>query len=156
MEPLNIPRDRRRLLGTHWASLDRPRLRDEALLEEAHGIAIGHPGNEVAGGGVNSFLLHRPEIKKFIGPLVHLRPESAQYVFRFLELGRRDAILVDRLEEELSKIEHGVQYGLTHSDLLHVSLKRGRHDILDQRSDASRGGVPQLSNRSPREILDPQ
>ena len=59
------------------ASID-PGLRDEQLLEEADGVAVGHAGEKVAGGGVEPFRLDRPPVEELVGPLADLLPQPAE------------------------------------------------------------------------------
>src|SRR5262245_52733021 len=76
-----------------------PGLRDEQLLEQADGIAVGHAGDEVARGGVEALGVDGASVEKLIGPFTNLLPQAAEDVGGFPELGSRDRVFVDRVEQ---------------------------------------------------------
>ena len=49
-----------------------------SLLEERDGIAVGHPGDEVTGGGVDALLLDRAGVEEIVRLLAGLLPEAAE------------------------------------------------------------------------------
>src|SRR5580693_5221845 len=79
---------------------DAPGFRDVELLEQANRVPIRHAGDEVAGGGVEALCLDRPQVQKLIGAFPHLFPQAAENARGLLELGRRNRVLVDCVEEE--------------------------------------------------------
>src|SRR6185295_12628674 len=54
--------------------VDGPWLRNEELLEKAHGVAVGHARDEIAGGGVEPLVLERARIEELGGALPDLLP----------------------------------------------------------------------------------
>ena len=54
----------------------------------------------------------------------------------FLELGGRDLVLVDGLEQEAPELQRGVEHLVAHLNLGAAGRERGVHDVGDHRADA--------------------
>src|SRR5262245_27783637 len=100
----------RRSSSLGWGSARRlplsqrnPGLRNEELLVEIDGVAIGHAGQKVLGRSVQPLRLQCPSIQEFRWTLAHFVPQSAQDAGGFPELCGRYLVLVHSLEEERSQ-----------------------------------------------------
>src|SRR5688572_24631833 len=111
MEPLNIPYGNLAIGPGPFSKtlFDRPGRGDEKLLEQPNRVAIGHPGEKVAGGGVEALRLDRSTVEKLFRSLAHLLPEAAENVGRLLKLRRRGGVFVYRAKEKGAELEDGTQ-----------------------------------------------
>src|SRR6202022_3180402 len=118
--------------STSGMLLDGPRLRDEELLEQTHGVAIGHARNEVARRSIESFVLDGSRIQELVRTVSDFLPETAQNVSGLPELRGGDGILIDRVEEKASQLKHGAEHRLGHADLAQLPRQGLRHHISDE------------------------
>src|SRR6187401_3114756 len=95
----------------------RPRFWHEQALEERHGVAVSHAGDEVADGGVDAFLSNGAGLEELGRLFAQALPEPAEYPCGFLELGRRDLVLVDGVEQKCAKFEGGPEHLVAHPNL---------------------------------------
>ena len=105
-------------------------------LEERDGVAVGHPRDEITGGHVNALLLHCAGVEETVRLLPDPLPEAAENPGGLLELGRRDLVLVDRLEQEAPELQRRVEHCWRHPNLGAAGRERGVHDVGDHRADS--------------------
>src|SRR5688500_19474000 len=81
--------------GLRFAPHGDPRLRDEKLLVERDGEAVGHAGEKVSRGGVDPFRFDDPPLEELVGPGAQFVPQTPADPRGFAELRRRDLVLVE-------------------------------------------------------------
>src|SRR4029453_15692397 len=86
-----------------------PGLGNEELLVEIHGIAVRHPGDEVPGGGVEALGFENSAIQILGRLFSDALPQAAKDAGRFLELGGRDVVLVNGLEQKAAEPHCGLE-----------------------------------------------
>ena len=86
-----------------------PRLRNEELLVEADGVAVGHAGQEIPRGRIEPLFVNRSLVQELCRTLADLLPQAAEDATGLLELRGRDVVLVDRLEKKAPQADGRVE-----------------------------------------------
>src|SRR5262252_103809 len=140
-------------MGKSFALVDRPGLRNVELLEQADGVAVGHAGDKIAGGGVEALAFDRARVEKRGRLLANLLPQAGQNAGGFLELDRCDAVLVHGVEQETPQLQHRIEHPVTHANLRQPAGQRLGYDIRHQRANASRRRAAEDLDGAGRQIL---
>src|SRR6185436_11057331 len=116
-----------------------PGFRDELLLVQLDGIAIGHARKEVAGGGVKALLVDRALVQELSGTLANLLPQASQDTARLLEFSRRDVVLIDRVEQETAQADGRLEHAVAHPNFSESPVEALHDDIGHHAADALGG-----------------
>src|SRR5262245_41054169 len=65
---------------------------DEQIFVQSDGVAVGHAGEEVFGGGVEAFSFDRWGVEEFGGALADFVPQAAEDAGGFAEFGGGDVV----------------------------------------------------------------
>src|SRR5437762_793777 len=133
-----------------------PGLGNEELLVEADRVPVGHAGKEVPGGGVQALLVNRARVEELPRLLVDLFPQPAEDTARFLELGRRDVVLVNRIEQEAAQPESRLEDPVAHPNLRQPTRETLHHDIGDHPADALRRARAKYGDAFTGQVSFPQ